>query len=240
MARPTPRIASTAPNRQLPRRRPVRRLAGGQPTASAGAEPVSEAYGSQAGRYEQRTGAFRLWRELLVDKLPARRGDTVLDVGCGTGLCLPLLQRKVGPSGTIVGIDESEQMLEVAAQRVAEHDWDNVYLLAAPVVRAPIDGTADAALFCAVHDVLQTQTALAHVFDHLRPGAPVAAAGGQWPAPWLWPLGAWVAALHAPFVNNFTGFDRPWRLLAEFAPDLRVHELAFGTGYLALGHAGAR
>ena len=57
----------------------------------------------------------------------------MLDVGCGTGLCLPLLQRKVGPTGTIVGIDASEQMLEVAGDRVAEHGWDNVHLIAAPV-----------------------------------------------------------------------------------------------------------
>jgi SAM-dependent methyltransferase len=220
------RLAATAPDRQLPRRRPARRLVAEQPTASGGAEPVPEAYGSQAGRYEQRTGAFRYWRELLVNTLPARRGDTVLDVGCGTGLCLPLLQRKVGPSGTIVGIDASEQMLEVAGERVAQHGWDNVRLLAAPVARAPIEGAADAALFCAVHEVLQSPAALEHVFDHLRPGAPVAAAGGKWPAPWSWPLGAWVAALRAPFVNDFTGFDRPWRLLAEFIPDLRVSPAA--------------
>ena len=37
-----------------------------------------------------------------------------LDVGCGTGLCLPLLRHKVGRTGGIVGIDESEQMLQVA------------------------------------------------------------------------------------------------------------------------------
>lgn len=61
------------------------------------------------------------------------------------------------------------------------------------------------------------------------------AAGGNWPARWLWPLQPWVTALHAPFVNDFTGFDQPWRLLAEFVPDLRVYELAFGTGYLTLG-----
>ena len=60
-------------------------------------------------------------------------------MGCGTGLCLPLLQRKVGPSGTIVGIDASAQMLEVAGARVAEHGWDNVRLLAAPVAEAPFD-----------------------------------------------------------------------------------------------------
>ncbi len=168
-----------------------------------------------------------------------RRGDTVLDVGCGTGLCLPLLQRKVGASGVIVGIDESEQMLQVAGERVAAHGWDNVRLVAAPVARAPIEGTADGALFCAVHDVLQSTAALDHIFAHLRPGAPVAAAGGKWPASWLWPLQPWVTALHAPFVNDFTRFDRPWQLLAQFVPDLRVHQLALGTGYLALGHAGA-
>jgi SAM-dependent methyltransferase len=226
MATPAHRLAPTATNRQLPHLPQAR-----------GAEPACQAYGSQAGRYEQRTSAFRYWRELLVDKLPVRRGDTVLDVGCGTGLCVPLLQRKVGASGMIVGIDESEQMLQVAGERVAEHGWDNVRLLAAPVARAPIDATADAALFCAVHDVLQSPAALDHVFAHLRPGAPVAAAGGKWPAPWLWPLGAWVAALHAPFVTDFTGFDRPWRPLAQFVPDLRIHQLAFTTGYLALGHA---
>ena len=51
---------------------------------------------------------------------------------------------------------------------------------------------------------------------------------------------AWVAELHAPFIADFTGFDRPWRLLAGYVPDLRVQELAFGAGYLAVGHAHGR
>lgn len=33
----------------------------------------SEAYRSQAGRYDQRTDAFRRWRELVVARLPAWR-----------------------------------------------------------------------------------------------------------------------------------------------------------------------
>ncbi len=194
----------------------------------------SHAYGSEARDYDQRTDAFRRWREQLVRELPLRPGDTVLDVGCGTGLCFPLLQEKIGPTGTVIGIDESPEMLGIARERVTEQGWHNVTLLAAPVARAPITGLADAALFCAVHDVLQSPAALRTIVDHLRPGAPVAAAGGKRPGPWMWPLRPWVT--HTPFITNFAGFDKPWQHLAALVPDLTVRELAFGAGYLALGH----
>ena len=154
--------------------RPVSALTGPalRPASPAGSPASrSEAYRGEAGRYDQRTDAFRQWCELLIQRLPVRRGDTVLDVGCGTGLCLPLLQHKVGPTGAIIGIDASEQMLRVAADRIAEHGWDNVALIAAPVATAPIKATADAAVFCAVHDLMQCPAALGNVFDHLRPGA---------------------------------------------------------------------
>ena len=131
-------------------------------------------------------------------------------------------------------------MLEVAGARVTEHGWDNVRLLAAPVAEASIHDVADAALFCAVHDVLQSPAALTHVFEHLRPGAAVAATGGKWPPRWNVALRAWVADLHAPFIHDFTGFDQPWRLLAGFVPDLQVTELGAGAGYLAVGHAHGR
>ncbi len=199
----------------------------------------SPAYRSQAGLYDQRTALFHHWRESLVGSLAIGEGDTVLDVGCGTGLCLPLMHRKIGPTGTIVGIDESDEMLQLAAKRVAAHRFHNIHLVAAPVSKASIGVIADAALFCAVHDVMQSRAALVNVFQHLRPGAAVAAIGGKWPAPWLWPLRSWVADLHAPFVSDFTGFDRPWQLLAEFVPDLQVRQLAAGTGYLAHGHTPA-
>jgi len=203
---------------------------------AAPAATASSAYRSQAGHYDRRTDAFRHWRELLVASLPLRPGDTVLDVGCGTGLCAPLLHRQVGPAGTIIGIDESEQMLAVAAHRVTEHGWDNVCLIAAPVATAPIDVMADAALFCAVHDIMQSRAALDNIIAHLRPGSPVAATGGKQPAPWMWPLRPWVIRLHRPFITDFAGFDRPWRLLATRVPDLQVRELACTAGYLAVGH----
>mgnify|MGYP001791874842 CR=1 FL=1 len=53
----------------------------------------------------------------LIDVAAPRRGDGVLDVGCGTGLVTHLLAEKVGPKGSVVGIDLSARMLELARPR---------------------------------------------------------------------------------------------------------------------------
>jgi hypothetical protein len=109
-------------------------------------------------------------------------------------------------------------------------------LVPAPVSGEVLPQPADAAIFCAVHDLLQSPSELRNVVEHLRDGAPVAAVGGKWPPAWFWPFRVWVATLHAPFVSSFDGFDAPWRLLADFVPDLVVREVAGGAGYLATGH----
>jgi SAM-dependent methyltransferase len=194
------------------------------------------AYGPLAGTYEQRTAAYEDWRRRVVALLPVNHGDVVLDVGCGTGLCFPRLQSKTGADGHIIGIDESPDMLDIARGHIADNGWDNVTLITAPADEAEIPVIADAALFSAVHDILQVQAALDNVLAHLRPGAWVAAAGGKWArAGMLPPLDPITYAIHQPYVRSFAGFDRPWRLLEPMLVDFMVTEVAFGTGYLAAG-----
>jgi ubiquinone/menaquinone biosynthesis C-methylase UbiE len=193
------------------------------------------AYDRDAHSYDRRTAAYQRYRRETVSLLPTRPGDVVLDVGCGTGLCFELLRDATGATGRIVGIDGSASMIELAAERVARHGWENVTLLESPVEDARIPGTADAALFCATHDILQSRAALENVFRQLRPGAWVAAAGGKWAPRWKAALNLCLLAVHEPFVTSFEGFGRPWRLLEDFVEDLRVLEVASGGGYLALG-----
>ena len=204
------------------------------PDQRAGRQP---AYSEQARSYNRDTGAFQRYRQAVVEALPVRRGQVVLDVGCGTGLCSGLLREKVGPRGGVVGIEESPQMAAVARERIAAEGWRNVSVVQAPAEAAEIGVTADAALFCAVHDVLQSPDALRNVMSRLRPGARVAAGGGKWAAPWMVGANLLVGMMHAPYVRSFGGFGRPWSQLEQLIEDVHVREVAFGTGYIVTGQA---
>lgn len=46
-------------------------------------------------------------------------GDSVLDIGCGTGTTLLRLAEAVGPDGRVLGVDISEQQVALARQRIA-------------------------------------------------------------------------------------------------------------------------
>ena len=65
-------------------------------------------------------------------------------------------------------------------------------------------------LFCAVARILQSPDALRNVMGTLRPGAPVAAGGGKWAAPWMVGVNLQARMMHAPYVRTFEGFGRPW------------------------------
>src|SRR5271170_7287896 len=134
----------------------------------AGRQP---AYCEHARSYDRDTGAFEPYRRAVVEALPLRDGQVVLDVGCGTGLCCGLLREKVGPGGAVVGIEESPEMVAVTREYIAREGWRNVTVVQSSAEDARLEVAADAALFCAVHDVLQSPGALRNVMGSLCPGA---------------------------------------------------------------------
>ena len=123
------------------------------------------------------------YRQAVVEALPVRRGQVVLDVGCGTGLCHGSLLDKVGPEGSVVGIEESPEMVAVARERIeAEAGITSRSCSPRPRMRT-LRQPQTPPCFCAVHDILQSPDALRNVMSKLRPGARVAAGGGSGPHP---------------------------------------------------------
>ena len=89
-------------------------------------------YSSGARFYDILSGealVYRAGRVLGVQMLGLQPGDTVFDLGCGTGLNFPLLVDAVGPSGQVIGLDLSTDMLRMARFRIARHRWSNVRVI---------------------------------------------------------------------------------------------------------------
>jgi ubiquinone/menaquinone biosynthesis C-methylase UbiE len=66
---------------------------------------------------------------MAIADLDPKPGDTVIELGCGTGLNFDLIQERIGPTGTLIGVDITPAMLERTARRVAHRGWKNVELI---------------------------------------------------------------------------------------------------------------
>ncbi len=66
---------------------------------------------------------------MLLDRLRLAGGESVLEIGCGTGAVTLPLAKAVGENGRVVAVDISEPMLGAARQRVSESGMHNVTLV---------------------------------------------------------------------------------------------------------------
>lgn len=72
-------------------------------------------------------GRERAFREKLLRLAQLDAGESVLDVGCGTGSLAIAAKRQVGPTGTVCGIDASPEMLARAKRKARKVGADIVF-----------------------------------------------------------------------------------------------------------------
>lgn len=193
-------------------------------------------------RYDRLAPVYRALQIVLVEpprirlkavaRLQLGRGDTVLEIGCGTGLCLGLLVDAVGPTGTVMGVDASAGML-ARARRLSEHrGWSNVDLIHQDAATVPLPDDLDAVLFSFCYSVLpRPRDILERAWRALRPGGRIVILDGAIPGGALGRLLSPVAiALSKTTVLGET--REPWSDLAELGADVETERLQLGTYFI--------
>ena len=194
-----------------------------------------EQYRSRVPVYDLEIALAEPIRRHAIARLSLKAGETVLDLGCGTGLSFPHLENYVGPEGAIIGVEQSPDMIAKARARAEQNGWTNVTFVNAPAEEAHIPHPADAAVFHFTHDLMQTPAALDNVFRSLKPSARVVATGLKWTRWWSPGVNLFVRIAAMRSTTTMAGLDEPWRYLESYLSGMVIEAAPGGATYLAYG-----
>jgi arsenite methyltransferase len=99
-------------------------------------------------------------------------GETVLDLGSGAGADVLISARRVGPSGKAIGLDMTDEMLELARANARDAGVDNVEFVKGYIEDIPLaEGSVDVVISnCVINLSADKRKVLAEAARVLRPG----------------------------------------------------------------------
>ena len=116
-------------------------------------------------------GLHHGWRDRAADRAELKPGDSALDVCCGTGDFALELANRVGPSGTVVGCDFSEEMLVIARRKASERNADVRFEWADALALPYDDNSFDAATVgFGVRNLADLEAGIVELTRVLKPG----------------------------------------------------------------------
>jgi ubiquinone/menaquinone biosynthesis C-methylase UbiE len=132
---------------------------------------ITDTYDERSGNHDKsewhRKAALR-----LVEELPPRPGDSVLDVGTGTGTIAFHAASLVGPHGKVIGVDLSKGMLTQANGKLAVSNQRNLEFVLSDAENLGFPESSFDRIYCAsaFFCILDPAATLRHWHDLLGPG----------------------------------------------------------------------
>jgi SAM-dependent methyltransferase len=164
---------------------------------------------------------FQEWAARVADAASLRPGQRVLDVACGTGVLTRAAAERVGPAGTVAGLDLNDGMLSVARRTAPHLDWRQGRAEALPYEPASFDAVVSQFGLMFFED---RRAALAEMMRVLRPGGRLAVA-------------VWDSLEESPGYAAVTGLLQ--RLFGSRAADALRAPFVLGDRSALLSHFGA-
>lgn len=175
-------------------------------------------------------------RKKAVAHLGLSRGESVLEIGCGTGRNFPYLQDTVGPTGKIYGIDISTGMLAKAKALRDVNQWHNIELAQCSAGDYTAPEQLDGVLFSLSYNTMPDHRAiLERAWDQLRPGGHLVIMDAKLPpglgGKLILPFSLWL--MKRTMLGN--PLIRPWEELANIADHFDMQERLFSSYYICRG-----
>ncbi|MFC4449153.1 class I SAM-dependent methyltransferase [Halorussus aquaticus] len=179
-------------------------------------------YGRWADFYDllaRATPGLGRLRARAADALALDPGDTVVEMGCGTGANFPHLRERVGPEGRVVGVDFTQGMLARARDRIEREGWRNVHCVRADATDVEFREAPDAVLATFVVGMLaDPEAAVNRWADLLAPGGRLALLDAAQTPRWFgWPVNrAFRGLVVASSPSGVEAYEAaPWTVLDE-------------------------
>jgi trans-aconitate 2-methyltransferase len=163
------------------------------------------------------------WAREVLERLPLRGDETVLDAGCGSGRVTELLLERL-PHGRVVAVDASPSMVEKAREALGPGADVFVCELTELELEQPVDAVFSNAVF---HWVLDHDALFGRLFEALEPGGRlVAQCGGAGNVERFLGLVREVCD-DPPLAEHFDGWQGPWNFADAPSTALRLEAAGF-------------
>ncbi len=133
-------------------------------------DPISDIREWNAASYHQVSNPHVEWGRAVLERLPLRGDETVIDAGCGTGRLTELLLERL-PQGQVIAVDQSRNMLDQAWAHLAPRFGHRVTFVQGDLLTMAIEGEADVVFSTATfHWVMDHPALFARLYASLKPG----------------------------------------------------------------------
>lgn len=178
-----------------------------------------------AATYQRVSLPHEEWAKAIVERLPLRGDETVLDAGCGTGRVTRLLIERL-PEGRVIGVDGSTAMIEKVREILRPGDEAFAADLTALELAEPVDAIVSSAVFHWIHD---HELLFARLRAALRPGGRlVAQCGGAGNIERLRETSLRIAA-EEPYAAYLDEFAQPWYYARPEETEARLRAAGFDS-----------
>ncbi|WP_297421464.1 bifunctional demethylmenaquinone methyltransferase/2-methoxy-6-polyprenyl-1,4-benzoquinol methylase UbiE [Clostridium sp.] len=149
--------------------------------AEANANDVEKIFSVIAKRYDMLNSILtlnidRLWRRKAIKICNIKEGQKVLDLCCGTGQMINYECKAVGKNTPVIGVDFSQEMLNVGAERLNQSLRDYKYkLIKGSILELPFEENTFDCITIAfgLRNIQDKGKALSEMYKVLKPGGKV-------------------------------------------------------------------